>query len=208
MASKSTTGTVVKNAVSIIFPSAGVPAADASWVILLNLAIRSAWPVLRITERSTTAFTIASGTFDYSMGSLSPVPDRQLGIAKVFIQDAGATTAPDELHKVEQYFDGSADAWYVRLQAWQASQYNGKVANVIYQYQHPDITAIGETIYMPEDYLVHKCVAFLAQQLYLSPASTSTNRYGDVWQDNMKRADQILQMHRGENLESLRIISR
>lgn len=138
------------------------PADDTTKLAYLNIAIGEAGSRFPITEYSTTAATLDNQTFLYSMTALSPSPYRDVGIARVFIQEEATTTAPEVSHAVQQYYDLSADAWTLKFKPSIVSDYHGKVVNVQYQYPPPLVAALSTTVYLPITYLAYKICETLA----------------------------------------------
>lgn len=156
MTSLTTTGDDIKNAIPGSTSAYDDP---VRFLAALNLGIRDAWPAFGMVERALTAATLVAGTFDYSLTALSPSPSRDMGVSRVFIQEEAVTDAHDAPYNVCQYFDTSADAWYLRFSPSIVSSLAGKVVNVIYRYPHPDVTTSSQLIYLPEPVLA----AFMAK---------------------------------------------
>jgi len=142
------------------------------------------------------------------MTALSPAADRERGIAKVFIQEVDTTTAPDVSHKVEQYFDASADAWYLKFRPEVVTAYNTKSFNVLYQHIHADVATVGATIYLPQDYMVEYIMGQLAYKMYLDPSTTTgVSRYGEFANKCERNiTERILPNQRGHHLSSLALV--
>ncbi len=190
MTSLTTTGDDIKNAIPGSTSAYDDP---VRFLAALNLGIRDAWPAFGMVERSTTAATLVAGTFDYTMAGLTISPSRDMGIAKVFIQEEAVTDAPDVPYNVCQYFDTSADAWYLRFSPAVVSSFAGKVVNVMYRYPHPDVTTSSQAIYLPEPVLA----AFMA-------------RWAAYWRANQQGVDtkNMLALYRAADEAYTRAINR
>jgi hypothetical protein len=175
------TATDIYNALPI---SASIKGASASISILypLNIAIEHSWPTIKFTEYATSVATLDEDTFVYSLAAVTPtIPNPATpgpGIAKVFIVE-DSTNEPEVPHRdVEQYFDHSVPAWYLKFGPSLVSAYDGKTVNILYQRPHALITHVSnDTIYLPRDYLIQYCIYWYCEQMALS-----TNKDRASWE--------------------------
>lgn len=192
MASLSTTGTDIRAALAVAGNT--LPDDDDVFLAILNWAIRSAWPSDRITERVIGAATLTSGQFDYSLAGLTNPPARELGISLVFIQESGTTTAPDVSHDTQQYYDGSADAWYLRFSPRIVNGYTGKSVNVVYQYPHPEVTDLDEATFCDQPLLIAIMERWVTKNMMAEQnidKSTFGPLYDRVFQEERIRRQQL-----------------
>jgi hypothetical protein len=115
----------------------------------VNFALAKSWPFLKL-EAYASAGTIASGTLAYDLGSLTPLPSRELGVAIAYI-DINDSESPVMVKHVRQYYDVSSDAWTLEMNAALANAYSGRTMYVRYQYPHPKITALTDHVYAKVD---------------------------------------------------------
>jgi hypothetical protein len=114
----------------------------------VNFAIDSSWPSFRITEYAA-AGTFDASTFTYSLALLTTI-DVQAGVSRVSVIPTNANSV-DVSHRCRQYYDHSATAWTLDVAPAIAQKYHGYPFYVDYQYRHPRITTLADTVYLPID---------------------------------------------------------
>lgn len=112
----------------------------------VNHAIGKLWKLWRMTEKKEGG-TLASSTFEYSLSALSNI-HADTGIANVTITPTGDYTR-DISHHFQQYYDHSSTSWTLIASSAIASKYSGYAFDVHYQYPHPQLTSLDDTVYAP-----------------------------------------------------------
>lgn len=153
MASTSTTGTDVWAGLQL---DEALKPETTTQLTVINAAIRASHRWIKVRQYASGG-TLTTGTFDYSMSSLSPAPYREIGINRVFIQAADTTSAPPEVHDVMQFFDASDDAWKLRFGPSQIGAYATKTFEVEYYSPHADVAALSTSIFLPHEFLEAYC---------------------------------------------------
>jgi len=150
-----TTGT----AVHANLPVAGKT--EANTLLALKSAVQHSWPQIRMNEYAATVATLATDTYTYSLSALTLLhPD--LMLSQVYI--VRDTDEPMVLTRGwTQYWDKSANAGTLTVEPWIVETYVGKVLNARYQYPHAAISALSDTLYLPQDYLEAYCAYWYAQ---------------------------------------------
>lgn len=176
---------------------------DGQIVNALNLAIAHAWPQFRLTEYEAGVVTLAAGDYDYSLAALTNL-HRDLGVGVVYlVKDS------DEPHVVRsdirQIYDHSAGAWVLEVGSSLADTYSGKTLDVQYQYPHPTISAITDTIYLPLDYATYFVASWYAQRA-MTKQYTERFMWRDLWEGWQAIWDRALARNRTPALpQSIRI---
>jgi len=151
----STTGTIVKSSLPI---ADSILTDDAVLLRCLNAAIAKASPRILAIEYVADIGTLAQGTYEYSLSTLDgtthPVPT-DIGISRVYV-DEDSTNRPETLHRkdVRQRFDQSTGLWTLIFTPTTCLGYDTKTFSIEYHYVHPVITALGNTIDLPLNYLI------------------------------------------------------
>ena len=161
------TGTTVANLIPVD-PSAKT---DANSLNAINFAIAASWPNFKMATR-TSGGTLASGTFEYSLATLTLL-SRELGVAHVDI--AEDTTSPKTRHRqYYQFFDSTTGAWTLVVSKAIASDYSTKTFYCTYQYAHPQLTALTETVYLPLGYAIQAASLYYEHLIASAQLSDST----------------------------------
>lgn len=164
------TGSDVVSAMAL---SASVLAVSADNLKAVNFGLGKSWPNWRMTERASGG-TLASTTYEYSLSALTTI-DRDAGIAKVQVVPTNSQPV-DVSHRCSQYYDHSASAWTLQIDAAVTGKYTGYPFYVFYQYPHPRLAALTETVYAPVDTVAQ--VALLWMTMY---GATSQNVGNEFW---------------------------
>ncbi len=181
----STTGTIIHDSLPLESPKTA-----ALTLLALNLAIRAAWPSIKISEYATSVATLVATTYEYSLAAVTPAPDPKLGIAQVFIVEN--TTLPEVSHEaVWQRYDHS-DGFFKLVFAPDITRaYPTKTVNILYQRPHTAITALTDTIELPDHYLTAYCMAWYATKI-LSKQTVDLGGWRDIRHDNQEDWQQAL----------------
>jgi hypothetical protein len=151
----STTGTAVHDTLAVKGKT------NADTLLALKAAISASWPQIRMNEYAATIATLATETYTYSLSALTLL-DSELGISRLYIKRED--DEPEVLTRGwRQYFDQSAGAWTLVIEPSLVEAYVGKVVNGQYQYRHPTISALTDTVYLPADYLAAYCEFWYAK---------------------------------------------
>lgn len=153
----SITGTKLAN----LIPVTNVTTAEL--LNAINWAIAHAWPQIKLTTRAENVGTLSASTFVYTLSALDPAPHPDTGVAAVYVQ-RGNGEPPVLERRVRQRYDQSVDAWTLIFSPDAVSEFDTKAFDVEYQYPHPPIDAIGDTIYMSDAYLVPAVMYWVAQR--------------------------------------------
>jgi hypothetical protein len=131
------------------------PIQTADTLKALRAAIGESWPTYKLEETATMATAFSSTVFEYSLSTVTLL-HRDQGPGEIYV--SYSTSEP--LIRVRPWwawYDQSSAAWTVRFPSDVVSTYDGKTWYVHYQYKHPDITALSDTVYLPEDYALYFC---------------------------------------------------
>jgi len=124
----------------------------ASSLAAINDAIATSWPAFKL-EETASAGIFVTLTYEYSLTAVAPAIPPDLGPAEVLIDEATGL-AKTIHHDYTQWYDRSGGCWYLRFSPFLVEGYVGKTFYVHYQYPHPQITGLGETVYLPIGYAV------------------------------------------------------
>lgn len=152
----SVTGTTIRNNL----PVKTAPS-DSEALSALKQAIAASWPMIKLRQYEAEAVTLAANTFTYALSGLSQTPSDN-GIARVYLHHA-ANEPPRRLRGCRQYYDQDDGTWTLVVPPDIVAAYAGKALDIEYQYPHPTITNLDETITLPYDYLVDACRYWYAQ---------------------------------------------
>jgi hypothetical protein len=205
MTSLSTTGTDVFAALAVT--GGALPTDPVTQLAVINAAIRDSWPSIRITEKSLAAATLVASTEVYSLSALSPAPHRDVGVALVTIQDSTDMEGINLSHHAGQYFDASADTWYLRLPLSIAAAYASRAIDITYQYPHPDVADLDEAIYLPQAVLAG-FVECWACKYMLNIQNRANTQFGSLYDRVYNEYRRALDRNstRATNLPSLRTV--
>jgi len=141
--------------------SDSVKADDTVNLNAINHAIATLWPLWRLTERKDGG-TFASGTYEYSLSTLTNI-DPDFGISSVLCTPTSGE--PIEIgHRCLQRYDHDATAWTLQVRPDIVAVFDTKTFEVIYQYPHPLLTALSDTVYAPIAALAANAVFYYAMQ--------------------------------------------
>lgn len=140
-----TTGTDVLNCMP--FTTSARTAADD--VKAVNFAIYKSWPYLKL-EAYASVGLIVAGQTEYDLSALTPAPSREVGVAIAMIK-IETDESPVVIKNVKQYYDNTLGYWTLVLGSDLVDGYADKTLYVRYQYPHPKIAAVGETVYVKPD---------------------------------------------------------
>jgi hypothetical protein len=152
------TGTDVVNAIPL-------PASDKTDATLnlaaVNYAIQTSWPLWRMTKIDT-AGTIDSLVYEYSLVALTDVYIGN-GVAQVSV-DPDDNGRRDISNHFTQYYDQTTGSW-ILVADDTALKYDGEDIEVHYQYPHPALSAIGDTVYAPIDAMAAAAFMWLSMRI-------------------------------------------
>jgi len=165
-----TTGTDVVNSMAL---DASVLADDVANLKAVNYGVATSWPFWRMTEQAAGG-TLASTTYTYSLAALTTI-DRATGVANVHV--IPTSYPPVNIsYRCRQYYDQSAAAWTLQIDKDITGEYNTYPFYVEYQYPHPTLTAIGQTVYAPISAVARVALEWMAMY-----GATSQNSANDFW---------------------------
>lgn len=153
----------------------------------VNFALTASWPAFKLEEYSSAA-TLALGTYEYALSALDPQPSVELGvaIAEVSVSD---TEPPIVVSHVKQRYSVSDGYWTLLVPSEMARSWAGKSVYVRYQYPHPTLTSLGETVYVP----LHVCsqLAMLWYAHYLATGSNYDSAFNRAIAPEFYRIDAL-----------------
>lgn len=141
-------------------PISSSVATQADTVTALNYAIDQSWPSFKLAEKATTAATLVSTTFAYTLATTIPY---LLGGVRVWV-NYSTTNPPRPLRDLRFSYDQSAGAWTITFSPAITSAYVGKTIDVEYQYPHPQISTISDTVYLPPSYAISAVTVWYAMR--------------------------------------------
>jgi len=127
----------------------------------VNAAIRSSWPMWRMTEYAQGG-TLAASTYEYSLSALTTI-DPATGVAAVFVIPANSYQR-DISHRCRQYYSHTDSAWTLVVAPEVITRYATSPFYVEYQYPHPVITALTDTVYAPVRALAVSALLWLSME--------------------------------------------
>lgn len=163
--------------VDAIAASDAVLADDTINLAAINYCLGTLWPQWRLTERKDGG-TFASGDFDYDLSALTNI-DQDVGIANVFVTPNSSSEPLEIGHRCKQYYDLDIPGWTLQVRPSIVSTFVGKTFEVTYQYPHPMLTALTDTVYAPVQTIV--AMATNALLFYAMRGATVQNIDNTFW---------------------------
>lgn len=167
----------------------------------VNFALVSSWPHFKMEEFAEVG-TLSSNTYEYAMGTgiLDPQPSLELGVAMAYI--AETTLEPKVIHRgVQQRYSTSDGYWTLIVSDRLASKHSGRSLYVRYQYAHPVLTSLDDTVYMP--LAIAGQIAALFYQHMLATRSTYDSAFNRAIAPEFYRVDTLAQRARTPQLPVL-----
>jgi len=171
-----------------LLPISGSQVTTDNTLKALRAAISESWPQIKVPKYAASAGTFSATTFTYSLSALTDLTE--YGVIRVYVDPDSASDGPT-IGKREwrQYKDNSGN-WQLEFSADITNKHSGKDFHVLYPAKTADISAIGDSIELPQNYLIYYCAWWYA--LYgLSEPESGRGTYTDralMWQDAWRNA--------------------
>ena len=188
-----TTGNDVITAMAL---SASAKADATANLAAVNYALATAWPFWRISEYASGG-TLASATYSYSLSTLTTI-DRDAGVARVEVIPTNCP-AVDISHRCRQYYDHSASAWTLQIASSVTGKYSGYPFYVGYQYRHPALAALTETVYAPIGAVARVALEWMA--MYGATAQNTGNEFWKAFGAEYLRPESVWETNKSDHLE-------
>ena len=141
----------------------------------INAAIDEAFPQIA-NVKVDSSITLASTTFEYTP---TATPEIEQGFAGAYVTPFSTTDEPKiRLTQVRQRL--STTTWTIIVPRTITEEWNGKTLHVEYNSRVARITAAGDSIELPMDYLFAYASWWLSFSTYLTDANFDVDVYGKV----------------------------
>lgn len=179
----SVTGADIHSALRI--DSGQVTVADT--LTALKEACDAAWPIIRITSYNTGVATLATGTYEYSLGAVTDLEAD--GLSRVYVNPPDADEAEILLRGWRQRNDNGV--WWLIFDPDVAEDHAGKAINIEYQRRPASPTALSSTLEISREYAVAYVMMWYSMK-YLTRTTTADRNFRDLSVLYREEADRAL----------------
>lgn len=132
--------------------TAGGNVTQANTLKAVQMAISRSWPFIKVPMHVSSAGTLSTQTYTYSLAALTDLTSD--GISRLFVEPFAVTDGPPIMKRAWRDYKDSSGNWQLEIAPSVTSEFNGKDFGVFYGAKTADETVGTTEIDLPEDYLI------------------------------------------------------